>query len=196
MKDVLIALENNNELGKRVSIAGEKFGHLSLSKDDLISSLEEMIECLQEVEQSPSQLIQNAIVSTVNSLGEHRLLRHLKKEVRQVVPIHLSEIIRIITPEIPYKDDIMKEVLQLTMVSLHGLHDDKAPTSNRRTKKLDIVARTRFFFIMLVLHRDELILQMFQCFITEIRQHHPNKVKTDIFDILSMILDENDIVCE
>ncbi|GLJ44367.1 hypothetical protein SUGI_0929800 [Cryptomeria japonica] len=164
LKDVLITSECDQVLGKRVSIAGEKLGHLSLSKEDLLSSLEEMAKCLQELKQSPSQLIQNAIAPTVNFLGEHRLLRHPKKE--------------------------------LIVESLHGLHDDKAPTFNRRTKNLDITARTRSFVLMLDLHCDELILQMFQCFIAEIRKRHPNKVKTDIFDILSMILDENDIVCE
>ncbi|GLJ13045.1 hypothetical protein SUGI_0204020 [Cryptomeria japonica] len=58
------------------------------------------------------------------------------------------------------------------------------------------MARTRSFVLMLDLHHDELILQMFQCFIAEIKKRHPNKVKTDMFDILSMILDENDTVCE
>ncbi|GLJ24258.1 hypothetical protein SUGI_0462510 [Cryptomeria japonica] len=195
MKDVLITSEGDNELGKMVSIAGERLGHLSLSKDDLLSSLEEMAECLQEVKQSPSQLIQNAIALIVNSLGEHRLLRHPKKEARLVVSNCLSEIIRITAPEIPYKDDIMKEVFQLIVESLHGLYDEKVPTFNR-TKFLDIMARTRSFVLMLDLHYDELILQMFQCFIAEIRKRHPNKVKTDMFDTLSTILDENDTICE
>ncbi|XP_057821645.2 sister chromatid cohesion protein PDS5 homolog C-like [Cryptomeria japonica] len=196
MKDVLITSEGDNELRKRVSSAGENLGHLSLSKDDLLSSLEELAKCLQEVKQSPSHLIQNAIALTVNSLGEHRLLRRPKNEVRLVVSNCLSEIIRITVPEIPYKDDIMKEVLQLIVESLHGLHDDKDPTFNRRTKNLDIMARTRSFVLMLDLHYDELILQMFQCLIAEIRKRHPNKLKTDMFDILSMILDENDTVCK
>ncbi|GLJ48209.1 hypothetical protein SUGI_1018040 [Cryptomeria japonica] len=58
------------------------------------------------------------------------------------------------------------------------------------------MARTRSFVLMLDLHCDELVLQMFHCFIAVIRKHHPNRVKTDMYDILSMILDESDAVWE
>lgn len=51
MKDVLTTLEHEEELGKNVSIAGEKLAHLSLSKDDLLSSSKEVTECFQQVKQ-------------------------------------------------------------------------------------------------------------------------------------------------
>ena len=43
---------------------------------------------------------------------------------------------------------------------------------------------------MIDLECNELILQMFKCFLTEIEQHHPNNVRAYMQTIMSLILDE------
>ncbi|GLJ15580.1 hypothetical protein SUGI_0256080 [Cryptomeria japonica] len=129
---------------------------------------------------------------TMTTLKQHRWLRHPDDEIKLVVTSCLSEIIRIVTPQEPYDDDTMKEVIQLVVESLHGLYNVKDPTFGKRDKILEVMARTRSFNLMLDLQCEELILQMFNCFIAETRKHHSEKAKTNMFDILSMILDEDD----
>ncbi|GLJ10891.1 hypothetical protein SUGI_0137390 [Cryptomeria japonica] len=130
------------------------------------------------------------------ALVQLKFMGHPYKEVRLVVASCYSEIIRITTLVAPYNDDILKKVLQLIVESLHELHDVKAPTFGKRDKILEIMTRTRSFILMLDLQCDKSILQIFQYFVAIIREHHPDKVKTYMFDILSMILDENDGVCK
>ncbi|GLJ34090.1 hypothetical protein SUGI_0685290 [Cryptomeria japonica] len=130
------------------------------------------------------------------ALVQLRFSEHPCDDVRLSVASCHSEIIRITTPVAPYNDDILKNVLQSIVENLQGLHDDKAPTFGRRTKILEIMARARSFILMLDLQCDKMILHMFHCFIVEIRKRHPNKVKIAMFDILSMILDEKDAICE
>ncbi|GLJ14837.1 hypothetical protein SUGI_0241370 [Cryptomeria japonica] len=123
------------------------------------------------------------------------MMRNQDEEIRLTVVTCISEIMRITTPKVPYNDVILMEVLQLIVESLHGLRDVRAPTFGKRAKILEIVATTRLFVLTLDLQCDKLVLQMFHCFIAEITKCHPDKVKTDMFDILSMIFDENDDVC-
>ncbi|GLJ36947.1 hypothetical protein SUGI_0747310 [Cryptomeria japonica] len=69
----------------------------------------------------------------------------------------------------------------------------KAPSFGKRAKILEFIARTRLFVLMLDLQCNELILQIFTYFI--VGKRHSNKVKTYMFDTLSMILDEEDDIC-
>lgn len=43
---------------------------------------------------------------------------------------------------------------------------------------------------------NDLILQLFNYFISRIRKHHSDSVKTSMFNILSLILDEDEDVCK
>lgn len=159
--DSLTSSVGDKELGKMLYTAGEKLGHLFLSKDALLTSLEEVAKYLQKVEQSPSQLIQIAITPTRNSLAQHGLLKHNDKEVRLVVSRCLSEIIRITTPETPYEDDKMKVVFQVIIESFDGLGEINSPSFSKRAMNLELMASVRSCVIMINLKCDELILQMF-----------------------------------
>ncbi|GLJ41048.1 hypothetical protein SUGI_0849800 [Cryptomeria japonica] len=61
----------DKELSKKLYTAGEKLGRLFLSKDTLLTSLEEVAKYFHKVEQSLSQLIQIAITPTRNYLENH-----------------------------------------------------------------------------------------------------------------------------
>ncbi|GLJ36777.1 hypothetical protein SUGI_0741380 [Cryptomeria japonica] len=185
-----MATEDTKQLARSLYLAGSKLNEHFQSKNEVLNTLKRAEECLILVEQSPHDWIQLAMSPIGTTLKQHWWLRHPNDEIRLVVTSCLSEIMRIITPLVTYEDDdTMKEVLQLIVESLHGLQDDKSPAFNSSAKILDIVPGTRSFILMLD-------LQMFHCFIAEIRKRHPNKVKTNMFDILSMILDENDTVCK
>ncbi|GLJ29911.1 hypothetical protein SUGI_0591330 [Cryptomeria japonica] len=179
-----------------LKFVGEKFKLLPQAKTSLLNILEEAESCLCRVSESPLQTRATTMSPLVHSLVKLELTRHQDEELRLAVVTCISEIMRTIAPKVPYNDDILKEVLQLIVESLHGLHGVKAPTFGKRAKILEIMARTRSFVLMLDLQCDKLILQMFHCFIAIIRKCHPDKVKIDMLDILSMILDEKDDVCK
>ncbi|GLJ06598.1 hypothetical protein SUGI_0042770 [Cryptomeria japonica] len=190
-----MATEDIKQLARTLNLAGSKLSEHSQSRGDILKTLNKVEECLIYVDQSPHDLLQLAMSPIVTTLKQHRLLRHPDDEIKLVVASCLSEIMRIITPQEPYDDDTMKEVLQLVVESLHGLYNVKDPTFGKRAKILDIIARTRSFVLMLDLQCNELILQMFNCVIAEIRKCHSDKVKRYMFNILSMILDEDDDIC-
>lgn len=48
---------------------------------------------------------------------------------------------------------------------------------------------------MLDLECNYLILQMFQCFFNS-KEHHPNNVKTNMLNILSLVVRECDVICK
>ncbi|XP_059068575.1 sister chromatid cohesion protein PDS5 homolog C-like [Cryptomeria japonica] len=187
-----MATEDIKHLARSLYEVGTQLSDQLRSKDDVINMLKRVEDCLILVEQSPCDMFQLAMSPIMTTLKQHWWLRHPDDEIKLAVASCLSEIMRIITPQEPYGDDTMKEVLQLVVESLHGLYNVKDPTFGKRAKILEIIARTRSFVLMLDLQCNELTLQMFNCFIAEIKKRHSDKVKTNMFDILSMILDEDD----
>ncbi|KAH9318124.1 hypothetical protein KI387_019893, partial [Taxus chinensis] len=105
-----MAVNSEKDVEKRLSEAGKKLEHPPQSKDELLSILEEVENCLSMVEQSPSETMQLAVCPAKNSLVKPELLRHQDKDVRLVVITCISEITRITAPETPYSDDTMREV--------------------------------------------------------------------------------------
>lgn len=67
-----------------------------------------MENLLKEVEQSPSELIQNAYSQSMKALLDEQILRHTDGDVKVAVASCISEITRITAPEAPYSDDEMK----------------------------------------------------------------------------------------
>ena len=65
---------------------------------------------LAELEQSPPQSTHNAMKGCSSALISPALLRHKDKEVGLLVAICISEIMRIVAPDAPYSDDILKVV--------------------------------------------------------------------------------------
>ncbi|GLJ15303.1 hypothetical protein SUGI_0250920 [Cryptomeria japonica] len=123
-----MATEDTEQLARSLYLSGNELSEHFQSKNEVLNTLKRVEECLILVEQSPHDLIQLAMSPVEITLKQHRWLRHPDDEIRLVVASCFSEIMRIITPLVPYEDDdTMKEVLQLIVESLHGLHDDKAP---------------------------------------------------------------------
>ena len=146
----------------RLYIAGMKLEDPSLSKEVLLSTLEEVETCLKMVDHSPSHIMKLAVNPSLYALVKSELLRHLDDKIKLMVTSCLSEIMRISAPKVPYNDDMMKEIFQLIEESFHRLDDTKQPSFDRRVRILETVAKVRSYVVMIDLKCDDLILRMFQ----------------------------------
>ncbi|GLJ26618.1 hypothetical protein SUGI_0517170 [Cryptomeria japonica] len=191
-----MATEDIKQLARTLHIPSYKLSEHSHLRDGVLNTLNKVEKCLIHVDQSPHDLLQLGMSLVVDALKQLKWLRHPDEEIKLLVATYLSKFMRITTPIVIYKDDTMREVLELIVDSFHGLHYVTALTFGKRDKILDIMAWTRSFVLMLDLQCDELILQIFNYSIVEIKNRHSDKVKTNMFDILSMILDEDDDICK
>ena len=94
----------------RLYIAGMKLEDPSLSKEVLLSTLEEVETCLKMVDHLSSHVMKLAVNPSMYALVKSELLRHLDDEIKLMVTSCLSEIMRISTPKVPYNDDMMNEI--------------------------------------------------------------------------------------
>lgn len=68
----------------------------------------------------------------IDSLSKHKLLRHEENDTGLAVAHFLSELLRLTSPNILYKEDTVWEVLQLIIESFGGLGDIRSyPLSKR-----------------------------------------------------------------
>ncbi|KAG4383412.1 hypothetical protein GLYMA_13G081350v4 [Glycine max] len=161
------------------------------STNGLLYLLNRVKSLLERVEQSPTKSLQDALSPSLKALIGDALLRHADIEVKVTVASCVIDIVRISAPEIPYDDDQMKEVFRLITSSFENLHDKLSKSYTKRTFILNVVSKFRVSMIMLDLECDDLILEMFQHFLKEIRYHHPMSVFSDMKSIMVHTFEES-----
>lgn len=187
---------DENELAQKLFEAGKRLEHPPQSKDDLVQALEKVEDYLSMVEQSPSEIMQDAVLPSMSALVKPELLRHQDKDVRLIVVTCISEITRITAPEAPYNDDLMKEIFQLIVASFQGLDQMNSPTFGRRVTILETVAKVRSCVVMLDLECDDLILEMFQHFLASASENHTENVSASMQTIMTLVLDESEDISQ
>lgn len=93
-----LASKDREWLARMLYDSGSKLSKPSQSKNDALAILKGVEECLILVEQSPPNQLQIALAPIVIYLDQHKWLRHKDDEVRLLVTICLSEILRILAP--------------------------------------------------------------------------------------------------
>lgn len=187
---------DENELAHKLFEAGKRLEHPPQSKDDLVQALEKVEDYLSMVEQSPSEIMQDAVLPSMSALVKPELLRHQDKDVRLIVVTCISEITRITAPEAPYNDDLMREIFQLIVGSFQGLDQMNSPTFGRRVTILETVAKVRSCVVMLDLECDDLILEMFQHFLASASENHTENVSASMQTIMTLVLDESEDISQ
>ncbi|KAH1124425.1 hypothetical protein GYH30_014244 [Glycine max] len=162
------------------------------SAEELLPLLDQVECCLSRVEQSPIDSMQNALSPSLKALIADKLLSHSDDDVKVAVASCISEITRITAPEAPYDDAQMKDVFQLIVSSFENLHDKLSQSYAKRTSILETVAKVRSCVVMLDLECDTLILEMFQHFFKNIREHHPENVFSSMETIMTLVLEESE----
>eukprot|EP00249_Psilotum_nudum_P024915 c29322_g1_i2 orf=363-5285(-) len=162
------------------------------SKDALIKSLKHAASLLSEVDQSPPPNMVSAMKPSMDALVQPVLLNHKDKEVRLLVATCISEIMRIVAPDAPYSDEILKEIFQLIVENFQGLNEMASSSFARRVSILETVAKVRSCVVMLDLECDDLILEMFQAFFRTASEEHPQNVLMAMKTIMSLVIEESE----
>ncbi|XP_042494416.1 sister chromatid cohesion protein PDS5 homolog A isoform X2 [Macadamia integrifolia] len=158
------------------------------NKDSLLKLLRQAASALSELSQSPS--LQRVIEPLSDSLIRHNLLQHKDKDVRLMVAICFSEIIRVLAPDPPFSDEILRDVFKLFVSMFAELSDTESPYFTRRVRILETVAALKCCVLMLDIGCDDLVLEMFKVFFSVVREHHQPTLFQAVLSIMRLILEE------
>ncbi|KAF3792702.1 Sister chromatid cohesion PDS5-like protein A [Nymphaea thermarum] len=185
---------------RTVSEVGKRLSQTRLNKDALVKLLKQASDALSEFLQSPS--LQSALEPIYDSIVRHNYLRHKDKDVKLLVAACFSEIIRILAPDPPFSDALLKvyallykillyqDIFKLFIGTFGELADTASPYFTRRVKILETVARVRCCVLMLDIGCNDLVLDMFNVFFSVIRDEHPQSLFQGILSIMTLILEE------
>ncbi|CAL0333066.1 unnamed protein product [Lupinus luteus] len=184
--------EEDNDLHHKLLQVTNNLLHPPSTTDDIILLLREVELCLTLVEQASTGHAQAAVAPLLAALIGDELLRHADVDVKVAVASCISEITRISAPDAPLDDDPMKEAFQLIVSSFENLHDMSSRSYEKRIEILETVSKVRSCVLMLDLECDDLILEMFQHFLKEIREHHAEHVFLCMQNIMTVVLEESE----
>ncbi|GJS74018.1 armadillo-type fold protein [Tanacetum coccineum] len=136
--------------------------------------------------------MQGALVPSMGALIGDELIKHSDLDVRVAVASCLCEVARITAPDPPYKDEIMKEIFQLNMVAFRELANLTGQSYYKSIHILESFAKVKVCLLMLDLKCDDLVLEMFEQFLRNIRTSHPHAVFTAMATIMTLVIEESD----
>ncbi|KAK1381038.1 hypothetical protein POM88_027782 [Heracleum sosnowskyi] len=182
------------KLAEQLREVGNELLQFPTQVDELLSLLDKVRSLLMEVEQAPTELIQNAHSQCMAALVADPLLRHTDADVQVAVASCIIEIMRITAPDVPYSDNQLKEVFQLIVSSFANLSDMSSRSYDKRVSILETFAKVSAGVIMLDLEFDELISEMFQHFLRSIRDCHPEDIFSYMETIMTLLLEQSEEV--
>eukprot|EP00250_Pteridium_aquilinum_P014731 c22163_g1_i1 orf=419-4063(+) len=182
--------EGKVELSDLVDV-GKRLSHPSSSKDTLCNALEQASTLFSSIQQLPHVSVLSAMKSSMDALVQPSLLKHKDKDVRMLVTACISEIMRIVAPDAPYSDDILKDIFELIVASFKGLNEKESRFFDKRLKILESVATVQSCLVMLDLECDDLIREMFQTFFATVSEE-PKSVILAMRAIMCLVLEESE----
>ncbi|KAL2338208.1 hypothetical protein Fmac_012654 [Flemingia macrophylla] len=186
-------MSSPSDTAKKLRRVGRKLLQ-SPSGDDLRELLHKLEHLLSTVDQDPAKPIQESLVPSMKALISDELLRHTDEDVKLSVTSCLTEITRITAPDVPYDDEQMKEIFKLTVASFEKLSHISGQACEKALSILDNVNKVRLCLVMLDLECNDLIIEMFEHFLRFIRSSHPYNAFHSMESIMTMILQESDLI--
>ncbi|KAL5070986.1 hypothetical protein RYX36_021873 [Vicia faba] len=160
--------------------------HLALrtrpNKDFIVKYLRKAADALSKLEQSPQPEITNCVQASkkrdvalkplIDDVVYSGLLCHEDKDVKLLVAICVTELLRVMAPEPPFEDMHLRDVFKLIIGLFADLADTSSPLFSKRVKVLDIVAQLRCCVLMVEIDCIDLVLEMFNVFLSAVREDH------------------------
>ncbi|XVE89162.1 hypothetical protein DITRI_Ditri19aG0128500 [Diplodiscus trichospermus] len=188
----MLPFERKMELEEQLKEAGNNLLNPPSSIDEFLMLLDKVENLLTGVEQAPPPSMKKALLPVMKALISDALLRHPDMDVMISVISCIIEITRITAPDAPYNDERMKEIFQQTVEAFRNLSNVASRRYTKAVSILDTFARVRLCLVMLDLECDELIIEIFQQFLKNIRSNHPHTVFLAMESIMTTILDESE----
>ncbi|XP_078181537.1 ARM repeat superfamily protein [Carex rostrata] len=167
---------------------GRSLSQPRLNKDTLVKLLKQAESALSVLNQD-SQL-QSQLAPLCKSLSKNDLLHHKDKDVRLLIGVCCSEVMRVLAPEPPFSDTILKEIFRLFIGIFNDLGDTKSPYLPRRMKIIENAATLKCYVILLDIGCEDLVLELFKTFFSVLSQGHQNNVFYAMLSIMTQLLDE------
>ncbi|KAH9317876.1 hypothetical protein KI387_019645, partial [Taxus chinensis] len=101
-------LMSEGGLKERIIRAGKKLKHPHHSEDALLKDLEETTNCLAMVKQSNKYMIHSLMFKLIKP----KIFWHEDVRVEIMVVTYIVEATRVTTPNVPYSDDIMRDIFK------------------------------------------------------------------------------------
>jgi len=102
------------------------------SSNDLLELLEKLEILLAQVYQDPPASIQDELVPVKGVLLSKELANHANFDVQICLALYLSELIRIIAPNPPFEDELMKKSFQVIVSSFQALPHSSDKSYHKR----------------------------------------------------------------
>lgn len=179
------------EVLEKLKDVGDKLLRPPSALGELLSLLDRLEYNLIKVDQSPSELMKEALLPILKALIGNGLLRHPYADVKVSVASCITEITRITAPDAPYNDEQMKEIFRLTVAAFGKLSHPSSHGYLKAVSILDTVAKVKSCLVMLDLD-CALVVEMFKHFLIAIGSNHRYNVFTDMEAIMTMVLEESD----
>ncbi|KAM5564215.1 sister chromatid cohesion protein PDS5 [Rosa sericea] len=166
------------------------------NKDSVVKSLREATVAFAELEQPSGSTKREAtrkLEAAIEPLKEtivKGLLRHRDKDVRLLVAICATEMMRLMAPEPPFDDRDLRDVFKLLVSVFAELGDTANSLFSKRAKIVEIVAKLKCCVIMLDIECNDVVLDMFNTFFSVVRENHQQTLIKDILSIMAEILNE------
>ncbi|KAJ1286407.1 hypothetical protein BS78_03G350000 [Paspalum vaginatum] len=167
---------------------GKRLAQPRLGKDALVKLLKQAESALSEFNQSSSLL--DALHALSKSLIQTTLLNHKDKDVKLLVAVCFIEVMRVLAPDPPFSDEILKEVFRLFISIFADLSETSSPYLTRRMKILENVAALRCSMIMLNIGCEDLILDMVKIFFSSVKHGLQQSVCQAMLSIMTQIFNE------
>ncbi|KAG9444024.1 hypothetical protein H6P81_015364 [Aristolochia fimbriata] len=143
-----------------------------------------------ELRQEKSLTLEDALKPLNDSLVRHILLQHKDKDVRLFLAVCFTEIMRILAPNPPFSEKILKDIFQLLISMFAELADTSSPYFMRRVKILETISTLKCCVLMLDIGCEDLVLEMFNIFFVVVREDHQKSLYRAMITIMTEILDE------
>ncbi|KAL6840252.1 hypothetical protein ACP4OV_030062 [Aristida adscensionis] len=167
---------------------GKRLAQPRLGKDAIVKLLKQAESALSEFSQSSS--LQDALHALSKSLVQNTLLNHKDKDVRLLVAVCFVEVMRVLAPDPPFSDEILKEIFKLFISIFADLAETSSPYITRRMKILENVAALRCSIIMLDIGCEDMVLDMVKIFFSAVKQGLQQSVYQAMVSIVMQILNE------
>ncbi|XP_020534751.1 uncharacterized protein LOC105633610 isoform X2 [Jatropha curcas] len=182
--------KEDKELAEDLLATGNALLSPPSSVEQLFPLLEKLENLLLGLKQSPAISLQMALNPAMKALTTKEFLNHLHLDVKVCVASCISEILRITAPDAPYSDELMKDVFKLIVAAFDNICDISSHLYKRRVSILETFTKVRLWVLMLDLECDLLILEMFDNFLRNIRENHPDVVFMSMGFIMIMVLED------
>ncbi|KAF3796619.1 Sister chromatid cohesion PDS5-like protein A [Nymphaea thermarum] len=152
--------------------------------------------CLSEIDQSPSKSLLGSVQSCANTVAKEEYLKHQDRDVQLLVAACICETMRIMAPEPPYIDDVLKEAFSLIVGTLTSLSEINSPSFGRSIAILETLGKYRSCVVLLDLECNDLVREIFTIFLSVASNDHPEAVLMSMQTIMVLLIDESEDVPE